>query len=79
MLHCFVETKALKDGAAGELNGTVLADLSPAPPYDEMARALGAHAERGEKPADLPDALARARDVVTKEKRQALLNIITPY
>jgi acetolactate synthase-1/2/3 large subunit len=68
-----------KDGAAGELNGTVLADLSPAPPYDEMARAQGAHAERVEKPADLPEALARARDVVVKEKRQALLNVITPY
>jgi acetolactate synthase-1/2/3 large subunit len=68
-----------KDGVAGEMNGTVLADLSPAPPYDEMARAQGAHAERVEKPGDLPDALARARDVVVNEKRQALLNVITPY
>jgi acetolactate synthase-1/2/3 large subunit len=68
-----------KDGVAGEMNGAVLADLSPSPPYDEMARAQGAHAERVEKPGDLPDALARARDVVIKEKRQALLNVITPY
>jgi len=68
-----------KDGVAGEMNGAVLADLSPSPPYDEMARAQGAHAERVEKPGDLPDALARARDVVVKEKRQALLNVIAHY
>ena len=68
-----------KDGAAGETDGNVLADLSPPPPYDEMAKAQGAHAERVEKPADLPDALARARDVVVNERRQALLNVITPY
>jgi acetolactate synthase-1/2/3 large subunit len=68
-----------KDGTAGEHDGRTLADLDPAPPYDEMARAQGAHAERVEKPADLPGALARARDVVVNEKRQALLNIITPY
>jgi thiamine pyrophosphate-dependent acetolactate synthase large subunit-like protein len=44
-----------------------------------MARAQGAHAERVEKPADLPDALARARAVVVNERKQALLNVITPY
>ena len=47
--------------------------------FEEMARAQGAHAERVEKPDELPDALARARDVVLKEKKQALLNVITPY
>jgi hypothetical protein len=44
-----------------------------------MARAQGAFAERVEKPADLPGALQRARDAVVNEKRQALLNVITPY
>jgi thiamine pyrophosphate-dependent acetolactate synthase large subunit-like protein len=44
-----------------------------------MAQAQGAHAERVEKPAELAAALARARDVVVKERRQALLNVITPY
>jgi acetolactate synthase I/II/III large subunit len=68
-----------KDGVAGETDGRVLADLDPSPPFEEMARAQGAHAERVEKPADLPDAIARARDVVINEKRQALLNVITPY
>ncbi len=68
-----------KDAAAGENDGRTLADLDPPPPYDVMAKAQGAHAERIEKPADLPDALARARDVVVNEHRQAMLNIISPY
>jgi acetolactate synthase-1/2/3 large subunit len=68
-----------KDGVSGETDGRELADLDPAPPYDEMAKAQGAHAERVEKPADLPAALARARDAVVNDKRQALLNVITPY
>jgi acetolactate synthase-1/2/3 large subunit len=68
-----------KDGAAGETDGRTLADLDPSPPFEEMARAQGAHAERVEKPADLPEALARARAVVVTEHKQALLNVITPY
>jgi acetolactate synthase-1/2/3 large subunit len=68
-----------KDGVSGETDGRELADLDPAPPYDEMAKAQGAHAERVEKPADLPAALTRARDAVVNDKRQALLNVITPY
>jgi len=68
-----------KDGVAGENDGRTLADLDPSPPFEDMARAQGAHAERVEKPADLPEALARARAVVVNEKRQALLNVITPY
>jgi acetolactate synthase-1/2/3 large subunit len=67
-----------KDGAAGEDDGNGLAQLGPAPPYDELAKAQGAHAERVEKPADLTAALTRARDAVLAGK-QALLNVITPY
>jgi acetolactate synthase-1/2/3 large subunit len=67
-----------KDGAAGEDDGNGLAQLSPAPPYDELAKAQGAHAERVEKPAELTAALTRARDAVLAGK-QALLNVITPY
>ncbi len=68
-----------KDGVAGENDGRTLADLDPSPPFEEMARAQGAHAERVEKPADLPEALSRARNAVINEKRQAMLNVITPY
>jgi acetolactate synthase I/II/III large subunit len=67
-----------KDGIAGETDGRDLADLDPAPPYDEMARVQGAYTERVETPADLPDALVRACEAV-KGGRQALLNVITPY
>ena len=68
-----------KDGVAGENDGRELADLSPSPPYDEIAHAQGAYAERVEKPADLPAALQRARDAVVEGRRQALLNVIAPY
>jgi acetolactate synthase-1/2/3 large subunit len=68
-----------KDGAAGENAGRTLADLDPAPAYEAVAQAQGAYAERVEKPADLPDALTRARDAVVSGRRQALLNVITPY
>jgi acetolactate synthase-1/2/3 large subunit len=67
-----------KDGAAGETDGRFLADLDPAPAYDTLANAQGAYAERVERPADLPDALARAKEAVLNG-RQALLNVITPY
>jgi acetolactate synthase-1/2/3 large subunit len=67
-----------KDGAAGEADGRFLADLDPAPPYDLLALAQGARGERVERPADLPDALARAKEAVL-DGRQALLNVITPY
>ncbi|HZL39429.1 MAG TPA: thiamine pyrophosphate-requiring protein [Pseudolabrys sp.] len=68
-----------KDGAAGEDDGRTLADLGPSPAFEAMAQAQGAYAERVEKPADLTDALMRARDAVVNGRRQALLNIITPY
>jgi acetolactate synthase-1/2/3 large subunit len=67
-----------KDGAAGESDGRFLADLDPSPAYETLANAQGAYAERVERPADLPDALARAKEAVLNG-RQALLNVITPY
>jgi acetolactate synthase-1/2/3 large subunit len=68
-----------KDGAAGEDDGRFLADLDPSPPFDEFVSAQGGHGERVERPEDVRGALERARDAVLKEKRQALLNVITPY
>lgn len=68
-----------KDGVAGEDDGRFMADLAPTPPFEAMVQAQGGHGERVEKAADLPAALARARDVVLKEKRQALVNVMTPY
>jgi acetolactate synthase-1/2/3 large subunit len=68
-----------KDGVAGEDDGRFMADLDPSPSFDAAVRSQGGHAECVEKPADLPAALARARDVVMNEHRQALVNVICPY
>ena len=68
-----------KDGAAGLDDGQFMADLNPSPAFEVTAKAQGGHGERVERAADLPAALARARDVVMKERRQALLNVICPY
>jgi acetolactate synthase-1/2/3 large subunit len=68
-----------KDGAAGEDDGRFLADLDPSPPYEELVKAQGGFGARVEKPQDLSDVLAKARDAVIKDKRQALVNVITPY
>jgi len=66
-----------KDGAAGEDDGQFLADLSPAPPFEEIVRMHGGHGERVEKHAELAPALSRARDVVRGGK-QALVNVLIP-
>jgi acetolactate synthase-1/2/3 large subunit len=66
-------------GAAGRENGLGLADLSPSPPFEKVAEAHGAFAARVESPAELPAVLAAAREAVLKEKRHALVNVITPY
>ena len=68
-----------KDGIAGLDDGRFMADLDPSPAFDKAVQAQGAHGERVERPDDLPAALARARDVVMKERRQALVNVICPY
>jgi acetolactate synthase-1/2/3 large subunit len=67
-----------KDGAAGRDDGKFLADLAPSPPFEEIVRVHGGHGERVERPEDLAGALARARDAVVKERRQALVNVICP-
>jgi len=66
-------------GAAARDNGLLLADLSPSPPFEALAREQGAFAVRVEAPAALPAALAAAREAVLVEKRHALVNVITPY
>jgi len=67
-----------KDGVAGEDGGRFMADLSPSPAFEAAVKAQGGYGERVEKASELAGELARARDVVVKEKRQALLNVICP-
>jgi acetolactate synthase-1/2/3 large subunit len=64
------------EGWAVRTRSMPMSDLEPAPDYELIAQASGAHAERVEDPAALPDALRRALRVVREEKRQALLNVI---
>ena len=65
-----------KDGASGNDDGRLLADLAPSPAFEELARVQGAHGERVERPQELLNALTRARDAVVNEKRQAVVNVI---
>jgi acetolactate synthase-1/2/3 large subunit len=68
-----------KDGVAGLDDGRFMADLNPSPAFELALKSQGGHGERVERPADLPGALQRARDVVVNERRQALVNVICPY
>ena len=63
------------DGAAMKRNEIPLTSLEPMPDFAAIARASRAHAERIERGADLPDALARALDVIRTERRQVLLDV----
>jgi acetolactate synthase I/II/III large subunit len=44
-----------------------------------LAEASGGWGVRVDKPAELPQALKRAVEVVTREQRQALVNVICRY
>jgi acetolactate synthase I/II/III large subunit len=68
-----------KDGVAGEDDGQFMAELNPSPNFELGIQAQGGYGERVKDPADLAAALQRVRDVVVKEGRQALLNVICPY
>lgn len=67
--------KGYPDGAAVRLNRVPLTSLEPVPDFAAVARASRAHAERIERGADLPAALARAVDIIRTERRQVLLDL----
>lgn len=64
------------DGAAARMNEVPLTSLAPLPDFAAVARASRAHAERVERGVDLPDALARAVQVIRHERRQVLLDVV---
>lgn len=66
---------AYPDGAAAKANEMPLTSLSPLPDFTKVAQASRAHAERVERAEDLPAALARAVDIIRREKRQVLLDV----
>lgn len=63
-------------GRAAQSNDAPFMRLEGLPPFEHICAAAGGHGERVEDPAALPEALARAISVVTKERRHALLNVI---
>ena len=66
-------------GVAAEEDGRLLADLSPSPAFEKLVEASGGYGERVSTPAELPAAIKRALAAVTREKRQALLNVMCRY
>jgi acetolactate synthase I/II/III large subunit len=67
------------DGAAARANVMPLTSLGPAPDYCAIAAAHGAFAQRVEHGDALPDAIARALDVMRREKRQTLLDVLVSH
>jgi len=56
-------------------DGRLLADLHPAPEFEQMMKVHGGHAERVEHPDDLVPALQRAAAAV-RGGTQALVNVV---
>jgi len=67
------------DGVASEGQGRFLAELGPSTDYEKLAEANGGYGVRVEDPGELPAVLARAVEVVKREKRQALVNVVCQY
>jgi acetolactate synthase I/II/III large subunit len=63
------------DGNAARANAMPLTSLSPSPDFAKLAEAHRAWSETVEVGSDLPAALARAAEVVLKERRLALLEV----
>lgn len=53
-----------------------LSDLRPVPDFEKYVEASGGHGERVTDPVELPDAIRRGLDIVRRERRQVLLNVI---
>ena len=66
---------AYPDGSAMKRNVAPLTSLAPLPDFAAVARASRAHAERIEHGTDIPQALARAVEVIRSERRHVLLDV----
>jgi acetolactate synthase I/II/III large subunit len=69
-------TAMYPDGRASKRNDSPFTRLDRLPAFEQICIAAGGYGERVDDPAALPAALERALAVVTREKRQALLNVI---
>ena len=64
------------DGYAAHANQMPLTSLSPSPDFAKVVEASRGHGETVHDPARLPEALKRSIDIVTNEKRSAVINVI---
>jgi acetolactate synthase I/II/III large subunit len=64
------------DGWAAKAPDMPLAELKPSPDYEKICTAFGGYGEKVERHEDLNNALKRALDAITIEKRQACLNVV---
>jgi len=64
------------DGWAVSTGNFPMVSMGPPPRFEEIVRAFDGHGERVEEPSDLPGALKRGLDIVQKERRQVLINVI---
>lgn len=62
-------------GHAASMKEPLFATLEPSPHFEMVCQASGGHGERVTEPRELIPALQRALDVVTRDKRQALVNV----
>lgn len=69
-------TAMYRNGASAALGGGMLADLSPTPMFEKLVEASGGYGQRVEKASELRAAIERGIEVVTKERRQALINVM---
>ena len=75
-----VRRSVLRDlpaGTAAMANEIPFTSLEPVPDFTKTAAASRAHVERVERAEELPAALKRAVEVIRREKRQVLLDVIT--
>jgi len=75
-LTVYPGTHAARYAEEHETRTGPLSSLDPVPDFEKYAEASGGWAERVTRREDLVPALRRALEVVTKEKRHALLNVI---
>ena len=64
------------NGWATAVESVPLCEWEASPDYEKICEANGGYGELVDDAAELPGALKRALDVVRREKRQALLNVI---